>query len=146
MFFLSTGLPTLAGCPLSDGTLSTSSLPSIPGLFLCGRQHPASGCLTAPEHPSAPPPPEQNAIKFHRSKTARRQKETVHILEPNGLISSQLSAALTRVILSGRPLCHDLSCHFNQVAPNYYVATSCVVTGETVRTPSGLTPRSVRRW
>lgn len=31
--------------PLSRRGLSTPRLPSIPGLFLCGRQHPASGCL-----------------------------------------------------------------------------------------------------
>lgn len=35
----------LNGCPLSGRGLSTPRLPSIPGLFLCGRQHPASDCL-----------------------------------------------------------------------------------------------------
>lgn len=38
-------LPTVNGCPLSGRGLSTPRLPSIPGLFLCARQHPASDCL-----------------------------------------------------------------------------------------------------
>lgn len=51
VLFFNSGLPTLAGCPLSARALSTPRFPSIPGLFLCGRQHPASGCLTVSEHP-----------------------------------------------------------------------------------------------
>lgn len=50
LLFLNSLLPLLAGCSLSAGALSTPRLPSIPGLFLCERQHPASACLTAPEH------------------------------------------------------------------------------------------------
>lgn len=46
VLFFDSGLPTLPGSPLSARALSTPWLPSIPGLFLCGRQHPASGCLT----------------------------------------------------------------------------------------------------
>lgn len=49
--FFNFGLHTLTGLPLSARALLTPWLPSIPGLFLCGRQHPASGCLTVSEHP-----------------------------------------------------------------------------------------------
>lgn len=51
VLFFHFGLPTLAGCPLSARTLSTPRFPSIPGLFLCGRQHPASDCLIMLLHP-----------------------------------------------------------------------------------------------
>lgn len=35
VLFFNSGLPMLTSCPLSAGALSTSRLPSIPGLFLC---------------------------------------------------------------------------------------------------------------
>ncbi len=93
-FVFNSGLPTLAGRPLSSMSLLTLRLPSIPGLFLCGRQHPASGCLTVSEHPMT----------------------GLEHIRPQGQAQQQWNGSQKQILIFKVSPHHLLNCNYGQVA------------------------------
>lgn len=104
VLFFNSGLPTLAGRPLSARALSTPRLPSIPGLFLCGRQHPASACLTSA----------WTSPYFNRARSVEQAEQPWHVLLTDKGNPPILKSQVQHITLRYR-LQLKLACHLDHV-------------------------------